>query len=350
MMKERHPEVDLEVAVLYERGPLAEDLDHAGIPVHCLGALRVPGLPTLWRLRRILQEGKYDVVHTHLFPCDYLMASLAMMCKVGSVLVHTEHNVWNRRRVLRLLVPIERRAYSRFAALVGVSETVCESLRAWLPDLAARTRIIRNGVEVGASPPSSDPGMRDCLLFVGSFRSRVKGFDVLLEALASLRTCQYPLLVVGDGALRPAMERRAARLGLSGRVTFLGHRRNVRSIMRRAALLVVPSRWEGLPMVLLEAMAEGCPVVASAVGGIPEVVENGVTGWLVQPDSAPKLAAQIEAVLESPEELSRAASRAFECVARDWSLAQQVDGTVALYRELVAQARGGGSADVLGDG
>jgi len=348
-MKERHPDVCLEVAVVYERGPLAEDLDRAGIPVHCLKVRKIPGIPALRRLARLLGAGKYDIVHTHLFPADYLVALLSLAPKSTQVLVHTEHNVWNRRRALNPLAHLERCVYSRFAALVGVSQTVCESLRGWLPDLAARTRVIRNGVEIGACPLPFNLTNRDSLLFVGSFRSRVKGFDVLLEALASWPACPYPLLVVGDGPLRSAMERQTARLGLDARVRFLGHRRDVRSLMRQAVLMVMPSRWEGLPMVLLEAMAEGCPVLATAVGGIPEVVEHGVTGWLVQPDSPSELAAQLKAVIVSPEELSRVASRAFERLARDWSLAQQVDSTVALYTGLLARARGSGSADALGE-
>ena len=333
--RERHPDVRLEVAVVYEPGPLAEDLDRAGIPVHCLEASRIPGLPTLRRLAQLIDAGRYDIVHTHLFPSDYLVGLLSRVRRSVMPFVHTEHGSWNRRRYLAPVAVFETLLYARFAALVGVSEAVCQSLRTWVPALANRVVLIRNGVEVDVSFPLQGPDGRHSILFVGSFRSRVKGFDVLLEALASLPESTYPLLVVGDGPLRPAMERQTARLGLDARVTFLGHRRDVRSLMRQAALMVMPSRWEGLPMALLEAMAEGCPVVATAVGGVPEVVEDGVTGWLVQPDSPSELAARLAAVLGSPEERSRVASRAFERVMSDWSLAQQVDRTVALYEELL---------------
>ena len=339
-MKGHHPDIDVEVGVLYERGPLAEDFDRAQVPVHCLGAPRVPGVMTLRRFARLVEVGRFDIVHTHLFPADYLVALFSTARKPAPVVVHTEHGSWNRRRPFVALATLERLVYSRFGALVGVSEAVCKSLRGWMPGLASRVVLIRNGVEVGSLSAQANGTIRGSLLFVGSFRDRVKGFDVLLEALASLPASTYPLAVVGDGPLRPAMERRAAELGLSARVEFLGHRRDVRSLMRQAVVMVMPSRWEGLPMVLLEAMAEGCPVVATAVGGIPEVVEHGVTGWLVQPDSPSELAARLAAVLGSPEERSRVASRAFERVARDWSLAQQVDGTAALYRELLTRARG----------
>ena len=132
-------------------------------------------------------------------------------------------------------------------------------------------------------PPAYEPGY---LLFVGRLRIR-KGVEVLLEALRELRG-RIPgavLKIAGDGEHRAALERKAAGLGLGSAVSFLGTRdgSQVRALLAGAAALVVPSIYEGMPLVVLEAMERGVPVVASAVSGIPEVVVDGETGWVGPP-------------------------------------------------------------------
>jgi glycosyltransferase involved in cell wall biosynthesis len=146
------------------------------------------------------------------------------------------------------------------------------------------------------------------LLFVGRLRIR-KGVEVLLAALPALRR-RFPavrLLVAGDGEHRAALEGRAVELGLGSAVAFLGRAdaSRVRSLLVGARALVVPSTYEGMPLVVLEAMAAGVPVVASRVSGIPEVVEEGETGWLVPAEDPAALAEALAAVLADPAEAAR---------------------------------------------
>jgi glycosyltransferase involved in cell wall biosynthesis len=146
------------------------------------------------------------------------------------------------------------------------------------------------------------------LLFVGRLRIR-KGVEVLLEAFRALRA-ERPaavLKIVGDGEHRAALEASAARLGLDPGSLFLGRRdaAGVQDLLSGAAALVVPSTYEGLPLVVLEAMEAGVPVVASRVSGIPEVVEPGQTGWLVEPVDPEALLAALREVLDRPEEARR---------------------------------------------
>jgi glycosyltransferase involved in cell wall biosynthesis len=154
------------------------------------------------------------------------------------------------------------------------------------------------GIESGSDVEEA-PGY---LLFVGRLRIR-KGVEVLLEALQS----GMRLLIAGDGEHRVALERKAAELGGNPRVRFLGRcdAVRVRGLLRNAAALVVPSVYEGMPLVILEAMESEVPVVASRVSGIPEVVEDGRTGWLVPPEDPCALAAALTEVLGSPEEARR---------------------------------------------
>ena len=168
---------------------------------------------------------------------------------------------------------------------------------------------VTGGIEVGAEPvPGLDRGDAD-LLYVGRLRIR-KGVEVLLEALAGL-ALERPsarLLVAGDGEQRNALEARARELRLGAdRVRFLGRvsAARVRWLLEGASALVVPSIYEGMPLVVLEAMAAGVPVVASRVSGIPEVVIDGATGWLVPCEDPPALARALEAALGDRVEARR---------------------------------------------
>lgn len=148
------------------------------------------------------------------------------------------------------------------------------------------------------------------LLFVGRLRLR-KGVEVLLQALHRLATAHPSarLLIAGDGEHRAALEARCVELGLRGQVRFLGRCRagEVRDLMSRASALVVPSIYEGMPLVILEAMEASLAVVASSVSGIPEVVDYE-TGWLVPAEDSAALAAALGEVLSDPQEARRRGS------------------------------------------
>ncbi|HYG62961.1 MAG TPA: ATP-dependent DNA helicase RecG [Thermoanaerobaculia bacterium] len=163
---------------------------------------------------------------------------------------------------------------------------------------------VTGGLEI--EPPRDEPGEAPSgyLLFVGRLRIR-KGVEVLLEALRDFPGAR--LLIAGDGEHRGALERKAAELDLGPAAVFLGRcdASRVRGLLRHAAALVVPSIYEGMPLVVLEAMEAGVPVVASRVSGIPEVVEDGRTGWLVEPEDPAALAAALAAVLNEDGEARR---------------------------------------------
>ena|GEM_PF-413787 len=212
----------------------------------------------------------------------------------------------------------------RFRWLKGPLQVLLGRLTAWAADLvlapsavtAAEIRrdyrvdavgVIPNvtgglAVEpVAAEASGGEPGY---LLFVGRLRIR-KGVEVLLEALHDIRP--VVLRIAGDGEHRGSLERRVSELELGRTVTFLGNcdAGRVRRLLAGAAALVVPSIYEGMPLVVLEAMAAGVPVVASAVSGIPEVVVDGETGWLVPPEDPRALGRALEDVLARPREARR---------------------------------------------
>lgn len=176
-------------------------------------------------------------------------------------------------------------------------------------DYGARaTAVVPNASGGLLAPPQAVPGVagdEPGLLFVGRLRLR-KGVEVLLRALAILNEggVRLRLRIAGDGEHRAALERAASRFGVAGQVEFLGRRApgEIRWLLEHSTALVVPSVYEGMPLVVLEAMVAGVPVVASRVSGIPEVVLEPETGWLVAPGNPPALALALLDLAARPQE------------------------------------------------
>lgn len=168
-----------------------------------------------------------------------------------------------------------------------------------------------------------------------------KGHTYLLDAIVRLQS-QFPdvkTLVVGDGALLRPMEEKAQALGLSDAVVFTGIRRDVPEILALLDVFVLPSLWEGLPIALLEAMAAGLPVVATRVGGVPEVVEDGVTGLLVPPRDPDALAEAITRLLRDPDLRCKMGQAGRERVESEFSVEKMVRKTETLYEEVLTHER-----------
>jgi len=214
---------------------------------------------------------------------------------------------------------------TRNAALRGAGHVFCPS--AYLRDVAVRWGLDAGRVSVlpNAAPPMPPLPPRDelrselglegnVLVFAGRLGPQ-KSVDVALQALAE--TSGVRLAVAGDGPERGALERRAHELGLDGRVTFLGSvpRERVLRLFRAADASVLPSSWENFPHSVVEALAAGCPVIATTVGGVPEVVDDGVNGLLVPPRDPAALGAAITRFFSDEELRSRLRSAASRSVA-----------------------------------
>jgi glycosyltransferase involved in cell wall biosynthesis len=272
-------------------------------------------LRSAWTLAARMRELHPDVVAAHCSKFYAPWVAVAGFAARAPVVVHL-HNAdrtadgppspfWSRR-----LLGAARH-------VIAVSPAVGEFAVRMSPRLDGHVSVIRNGVDPGEFA-EVEPERRPAPYLVAVGRlSPQKGFDVLLDALAKLPHA-IPLVIAGDGPDREALAAQVSRLGLRSRVEFLGDvpRERVKRLLRGAAAVVMPSRFEGNPLIALEAMQAGAALVASAIPGLPEELQDGVTGLLVPPEEPGALAGAIGRLVADPPEALRLGAAATEAARR----------------------------------
>ncbi len=198
-----------------------------------------------------------------------------------------------------------------------------------------RSAVIRNIIASQGRANPGEPAQTPRIVAVGSLKP-LKAYDVLLEGLASLAAggSQFELSIAGSGSEGPRLVEMAARLGLSERVRFLGEVADVPGLLARAHLAVHPSRSEGLCNAILEAMAEGLPVVACAVGGTPELIEDGYNGLLIPPGLSEPLAEAVGRLLRDPPLRARLGGAALDSVQHRYNESSIADQYEHVFRSL----------------
>jgi len=332
-----------EVCVIHELGEFGKKLLEDGIAIHQLGMTHRYSPLIAPRLHEIIETGNFQIVHVHLFPGLYWGAFISNFipnCKW----VYTEHSVWNRRRGLPWAKWLESRAYRKYDRIIAISQSVGDSLIAWQPWITSRLDIIPNGVDLALFEGSEEAvdrkrmewGINEdtrFILFAGRL-VKEKGLDILFQAMSSLRHLNWQLLIAGDGAERTNLETLSRELGIDDRVTFLGVRGDIPRLMAACDMVVLPSRWEGLPLTLLEVMAAGKPVVATQVGGVAEVLQDGVQGFLVPPENPMAMKEAISKLL-GDEELAHSLGIAGKKRAAEFSASTISGQIISLYQQLI---------------
>ncbi|HSK11072.1 MAG TPA: glycosyltransferase [Vicinamibacterales bacterium] len=210
---------------------------------------------------------------------------------------------------------------------------------------ARRVSLIPNGVDLEAFHPSAPREQLRHVVTVSRFRAE-KSIDTFIEAgrLALAREPGLDFTIVGDGPLGGALRAQAAATGLGERFHFLGHREDVAGVLRASDLFVLASRSEAFPNAVIEAMATALPVVATRVGGIPELIEHGERGLLVTPGRPEELAAAILELVRQPSIARMLGGRAREHAVATYSFERMVGQFEALYEELTAGRRLGAAS------
>jgi glycosyltransferase involved in cell wall biosynthesis len=340
-----------EPAVISFTGRLGCDLDYlledAGIEVRYLG--KRPGFDyrMYYRLPPVLNELKPDIVHTHLHVFRYALPFLPLR-KKASVL-HTVHNL-AEREIEPQLRWLQRYALKHGVVPVAVAEEVADSLRRLYG--IQRCRVIANGIPTDGYAKPQIPrkewraregfGEKDVLFVCVARFSTQKNHALLLNAFARGPACDpnAHLVLVGEGILQKSLETQAKSLGIDRQAHFLGLRTEIPDVLGAMDVFVLSSDYEGNPLSVMEAMAAGLPIVSTAAGGVPNLLENGKEGLIVQPGDVDGLSSAMT-FLSGNRELRQflggaAARRAKE----KFDVSKMVQAYEELYESLVNQEQG----------
>jgi glycosyltransferase involved in cell wall biosynthesis len=304
------------------------------------------GMFSTWSRLRSL---KPDLVHIHhVWPAaDRYLSTIARAAGVPHVVV-TEHIIGeSHSRGQRAL---KRDELKNADAVTAVTGAIVETLVRDYAIERSLVRVIPNGADLPDEEAEAPVARRwrerflatpiKPLWVVAGRLEEQKGHDLLLDGLVTLllQGLDFTLAVAGDGSRRGWLEQRALSLGLTPRVQFVGQLEDVGPLLAAADGVIIPSRWEGLPLVLLEAMARGRPIVATAVGGVADALEDGVTGTLVPPNDVAALAGALEQLHRRADRAWRLGQVAAE-VARDrYSWHAVIDEYESVYDEVLGLA------------
>lgn len=344
--------VSATVICLDEVGTLGDELRQEGVPVTCLQ--RRPGRDwgAAWRLARALDAFAADVVHAHQYTPFFYSALAKSMSRCRPRLIFTEHGRHFPDRVSSLRRLANRWVFDRWADEVNA---VCAFSAQALADQDGFARecigIIPNGLDLSRYPDPRDVdkeavrarlGLEPAARFLVHVARMhpVKDQETLLRAFAEVARhhADVHLLMAGDGQLRQHLEKVRDDLGLGARVRFLGVRRDVPELLQAADIFVLSSLSEAASLTLLEAMASGLPVVATDVGGNPEIVRDGKEGLLVPRQDPHAMAQAIDRLLQDPGLGVALGQAGRERVRQHYLLDQTIASYDALYRRLADRA------------
>jgi glycosyltransferase involved in cell wall biosynthesis len=287
---------------------------------------------TVWELRRIIREWSPDVVFAHGFS-DHIWGRQAAVAEGVPRIFHVEHSARERYTPRRLHQALALAPYTQ--ASIGVSEGVRDSLiERGFPQ--AQCLSIPNGIALEKFPDSLLPAswdLREPAIVMASRFARQKDHASLIHALALLRDrgMTPPLYLAGTGNPRILYRAKSLvkQLSLQPQVHFLGNVGDLPQRLARSQVFVLSTRWEGMPLALVEAMAAGCACIATDVVGVSEVIDSGRTGLLVPPGDAAALADALQRLLEAPAEAQRlgaaARERAFQAHGRELMCKRYLD-------------------------
>ena len=285
----------VEVAILQkEMEPIGHELKELGIKVHILKCLHNPlDIRKTFKLIKIIKKYKPDIIHSHLFDSNFHARIAGILCGIQSLIIH-EHNTYHQKDKYYGFPIYADKLLARFTYKIIVISDAVKNFTIKQERISKnKFKVIRNCIPVDKFIKQGEVSIKhnireqlgvkqDSFLIINvASLTKQKGHKYLLEAMASLKIRNAMLLLVGDGVLQKDLKDQVEKLNLADKVIFLGIRRDIPELLAASDLFVLASVWEGQGLVVLEAMASGLPIVATNVGGVPEVVTEK-EGYLVE--------------------------------------------------------------------
>lgn len=334
------------ILCLMRRGEFASEVEKMGITVVEFGYRRRNTVTTTLRLARFLRKNKVKILHTHLFLPGLIGRIAAWLAGTPVIITHEEGRTLWKKWYHKLF---ERVAIFKTDLRLAVSQDIAELRIKEEGTPPAKIRILPSGgvePKIFDVPESVSAGKRSQLglanqIVVGTIGRLVeaKGLDLLLEAASILKRLdsRVKFVIVGDGPLEEDLRRQIKAKNLDGIVHLLGKRTDIPEILSVIDVYVITSRTEGTPVSLIEAMMAAKPVAATAVGGIPEIISDGVDGILVTPEDAQEIANAILRLIKDADLRRRLGDQARKKAIERYSTKTVIEQTEAIYAELLRQ-------------
>jgi glycosyltransferase involved in cell wall biosynthesis len=303
----------------------------------------------LWRVSQAIQQFKPDLVSAHSTKAGFAARFSCAILRVP--VIFTAHG-WafteGKSPLSRYFLALAEGLASKVTKkIICVSEHDKELAIRLHVASEKKVKVIHNGMEpslylnTDGSKIRSELGLSESEILITMVARFVpqKDHDTLFRALNFLPECGFKVALVGNGEREVLFRREAEKQSVNGRVVFLGERCDVPQILAASGIFVLSSHWEGLPRSIIEAMMSGLPVVATRVGGVPELVEDGVTGFLVPPKDPQALAKALQRLLDDPELRHRMGQLGREKALREFTLDRMLRETEKVYEEVLGNLK-----------
>jgi L-malate glycosyltransferase len=325
------------------KNQVAKDLADLDVKVTCFSARNNIGLMmNIPGIIKYIRENNIQIVHAHLPWAGIVARIIGVLTKVK--IVYTEHNKQERYHFLTRFVNLLTMNWQ--SQVIGVSEDVAVSIRKWKPQLKVGLKVVLNGVNQNRFKPGvflrsdvrNELGILDSdfvILTIAVFRFQ-KRLDVWLENAHRIlgKVDGAHFIIVGQGPLEKSLRDKVKLLGIEAKVHFVGQQKEVRPYLATCDIYMMSSIFEGLPIALLEAMASSCAVVSTDAGGIKEVINDGVNGYLCPVDKPEMLSDLALALMFDPKKRGEFGLRARERILEKFSMKSMVLQLEETYREL----------------
>jgi glycosyltransferase involved in cell wall biosynthesis len=310
-----------------------EEIKKKNVRIWSLNLKNKYTLSSVGKIKKIIERENYDIVHVHLFPASAFVALSSLFLPNNIRYIFTEHSTFNRRRTIKIFKIVDGFIYKRYLKIICSSKQVQNSLIKWIPKNKEKTEVIHNGTPIHSKSYSHQLIKKYDILFVGRLVHQ-KGIRFLLEAISILQNKYKKYIkaaVVGGGPLEKELKKTCEELNIDDSVEFLGIRRDIDQLMKSSKLFVLPSCWEGFGIVLIEAMKNRLPIIATNIGGIPEIITDGNEGMLIPKANSEILAESINKVLEDEKLRSKLIQNAYRKVQKEYSIERYTISLFNLY-------------------
>lgn len=328
--------INVEVAV-FDSTPtrFLSEVESSGITIHKLsmGYKSMYNPLNIYKLQKLISKNNYDIIHTHNSSCQLFTAIATKISNTNPMLITTEHNTTNRRRYWKWYKAIDRWMYDQYDSIVCCSDSVKLNLeRSCIITDNSKQHTIANGIEI---PPST----MEHVNLTGRAVVMVSGFRPQKDHLTAVKAMAYlpddvHLYFAGEGTTIGSVKDFVTKSNLDSRIHFLGNVDNVSALFASARCALLSTHYEGMPLSIIEAMASGTPVIASAVPGVTEIVADA---GLLFPESDPKaLAESILRVIDDSPERTRLIATGLKRAA-NYDIKDTVKQYINLYTNLISK-------------